>query len=82
MGFFLERRQSGNHFVEHRPEGKLVGTKIDFVAGGLLRRHIADSAHDGSVLGDGWSRRPNPRVAGRTQFRQTEIQNLGRYHRQ
>ncbi len=52
-GLFLESGKSGDHLVEHRSERKLVGTKIDFAAGGLLRRHVADRAHHDSVLGDG-----------------------------
>ena len=36
-GLLLKRRNSRDHFVEHRPEGKLVGTKIEFGAVRLLR---------------------------------------------
>jgi len=78
MGLFLERGKPGDHFVEHRSEGKLVRTKIDFAAGHLLRRHVADGAHHRSMLGDSGGRIRTPGVVELKKFRQTEIQHLGR----
>lgn len=43
-----KRAPTGEHLVEHRPEGPHVGLPVDGEAAGLLRAHIGGGAHDGA----------------------------------
>ncbi len=85
--FSAERRRSRRHLVQHRPEGKQVGSAVQFLGADLFRRHVADRAQrrarTGQVLFIHHECLSDCRshLAGRTSrcrdFRQTEIQNLG-----
>ena len=76
----VERLPSGEHLVEHGPERKDIGARVDRLALELLGGHVLDGAHDGSHGGEvgrrshtGCSRGEGRRHAG---FRQTEVEQL------
>ena len=46
--FAPEQSPAGQHFVKHNAEGPNVGTPIDRLAFGLLRRHVGRSPEDHS----------------------------------
>ena len=46
-----ERLPARGHFIEHRPEGEEVSTRVEFLSSCLLGRHISNSAH-----GYAWTR--------------------------
>jgi len=74
--------RSRGHLVEHRAKRKQIGPRIQFLAQGLLRRHIRDcaqsSAGAGQILIAGLDRglRSADRGRPRSYLGQAEIQNL------
>jgi len=49
--FSAKREHTGRHLVEHRAEGKQVAPRVQFLAPGLLRRHVGDGADGGAGIG-------------------------------
>ena len=43
-GSAVKRQSPGGHLIQHRPEGKQIGSCIQFLAAYLLRRHIGDGS--------------------------------------
>ena len=52
-GLGLERRHAGEHLVEHHAQRVEVGTAVERLALGLLRREVRGGPHDRSVLSEG-----------------------------
>src|SRR5215471_19337660 len=48
---FVEGAFAGRHLIENRTKRELIRTKVQLLAFRLLRRHVADSSHDGAFLG-------------------------------
>jgi hypothetical protein len=51
LGISGKSAPSGDHFVQHRAEGKYVGPFIHFVTIGLFRRHVRHRSDDGAGFG-------------------------------
>ena len=51
VGVAGEGAAAGEHLVEERAEAEDVGADVDFLAFGLLGRHVGDGAQDGAFLG-------------------------------
>jgi hypothetical protein len=79
-GVGLERAPSREHLVEDRAEGEDVGARVGGLALDLLRRHVAQRAHDDAGLGAGARRREiglRPRAAlGLRQLGEAEVEDL------
>src|SRR5258706_6196374 len=50
-GVSAKRNRAGCHFVEDRTEGEQVAARVEFLATGLLGRHICHRADGGSWAG-------------------------------
>jgi hypothetical protein len=76
---FPERRNPSDHLEQDGAKREQIGTKISFTSARLFRRHIADCAHHRPLFGNhgGSCIRVLCMVRCR-QFRQTEVQHLGR----
>ena len=76
-GVALERPRARQHLVHHHAQREDVGALVEWVATHLLRRHIANGAHDHPEAcqdtGDGRRRIGPGRVH---QFRHAEVKNL------
>ena len=81
-GFARKWKPPGRHLVQHGPKGKQIAAGIQFLALGLLRRHVRDGpdghAGAGQVRLDIESLRRIGRTAwAGTQLGQSKIENLG-----
>ena len=51
-GVAAERCGAGGHLIQHSTKGEQVGARIEFLALGLLRGHVGDSADGGAGTGE------------------------------
>ena len=72
----FERHYSCRHFVKHNAKGEQVRARVEFLSGGLFRRHVSNRSQNGVRPGDlGSPRHGRARrcFLRRLKFRQPEI---------
>ncbi len=82
-----KREGSGRHLIQHRAKRKQIAARIEFLAFGLLGRHVSHGPHGRSGTGQvvfahggrlrEHSRRVHAAAADRSDLGQSEVQHLG-----
>ena len=47
-----KRGRASGHFIDHHAEGKQIGTRIEFLATSLFRRHVGNRADGAAGTGE------------------------------
>src|SRR5712692_8005606 len=75
-GVASKRIRAAGHLVKDRAQRELIGSKVDFFASGLLRRHIAGGAEERAGGAVAFHRSLAVVAAERRELGQPEVENL------